>query len=415
MDVALLASIVDSSDDAIVSKTLDGVITSWNRAAEELYGYTAEEIIGKSIALLTPVGSGEMDEILGEIRAGHRVDHYQTKRLKKDGSVIPISLTVSPIYDQDGAIVGASSIARDITELLRAQALFRESSDYARSLIEASLDPLVTISVEGKITDVNEATVKVTGVERERLIGTDFSDYFTEPVTAREGYRQVFAEGSVTDYPLTIRHRDGGLTDVLYNASVYRDATGNVLGVFAAARDVTAQKQASQYARRLIEASLDPFVTINVEGKITDVNEATVKVTGVERERLIGTDFSDYFTEPETAREGYRRVFAQGSVTDYPLTIRHRDGGLTDVLYNASVYRDATGNVLGVFAAARDVSAQRRAEAEIAAQRAKDLERLAELERFQRLTVGRELKMIELKKQIAELKKLLPDDPGEMA
>jgi PAS domain S-box-containing protein len=188
-----------------------------------------------------------------------------------------------------------------------------------------------------------------------------------------------------------------------------------VLGVFAAARDVTAQKQASQYARSLIEASLDPFVTISVEGKITDVNEATAKVTGVERERLIGTDFSDYFTEPETAQEGYRRVFAEGSVTDYPLTIRHRDGGLTDVLYNASVYRDAVGKVLGVFAAARDVTAQRRAEAEIAAQRAKDLERLAELERFQRLTVGRELKMIELKKEIAELKKLLPADPVEMA
>ena len=414
-DVALLASIVDSSNDAIVSKTLDGVITSWNQAAEEMYGYTAEEMIGESIALLTPQGSGEMDEILGEIRAGQRVDHYQTARLRKDGSVIPISLTVSPIYDQDGEIIGASSIARDITQLTRADALLREASEYARRLIEASLDPLVTISVEGKITDVNEATAKVTGIERERLIGTDFSDYFTEPETAREGYRRVFAEGSVTDYPLTIRHRDGGLTDVLYNASLYRDAAGNVLGVFAAARDVTAQKQASEYARSLIEASLDPLVTISPEGKITDVNEATAKVTGIERERLIGTDFSDYFTEPETAREGYRRVFAEGSVTDYPLTIRHRDGGLTDVLYNASVYRDAAGNVLGVFAAARDVTAQRRAEAEIAAQRAKDLERLAELERFQRLTVGRELKMIELKKEIAELKKLLPPDGGEVA
>ena len=298
VDVALLARIVDSSGDAIVSKTLDGVITSWNRAAEEMYGYTAEEIIGKSIALLIPEGSGEMDEILGEIRAERRLEHYQTTRLRKDGSAIPISLTFSPIYDQDGAIIGASSIARDITELTRADALVRESSEYARSLIEASLDP---------------------------------------------------------------------------------------------------------------------FVTISVEGKITDVNEATVKVTGVERERLIGTDFSDYFTEPETAREGYRRVFAEGSVTDYPLTIRHRDGGLTDVLYNASVYRDAAGSVLGVFAAARDVTAQQRAEAEIAAQRVKDLERLAELERFQRLTVGRELKMIELKQEIAELRRLLPDDPAEMS
>ncbi|MBI4377368.1 MAG: PAS domain-containing protein, partial [Elusimicrobia bacterium] len=89
------------------------------------------------------------------------------------------------------------------------------SEQYARSLIEASLDPLVTISPEGKITDVNEATIKVTGIPRERLIGTDFSDYFTEPAKAREGYREVFSKGSVTDYPLTIRHKAGRLTDVL--------------------------------------------------------------------------------------------------------------------------------------------------------------------------------------------------------
>ncbi len=106
--------------------------------------------------------------------------------------------------------------------------------------------------------------------------------------------------------------------------------------------DLTAdeQRQASQYARSLIEASLDPLVTISPEGKITDVNEATMKVTGVSRDKLIGTDFSNYFTEPEKAREGYQQVFAKGSVTDYPLTIRHKDGRLTDVLYNASVYRD---------------------------------------------------------------------------
>jgi PAS domain S-box-containing protein len=279
------------------------------------------------------------------------------------------------------------------------------AAEYARSLIEASLDPLVTISLEGKITDVNEATVKVTGVPREKLIGTDFSDYFTEPEKARAGYQQVFSQGFVTDYPLTIRHRDNYLTDVLYNASVYKDTAGKVLGVFAAARDVTEQKQASQYARSLIEASLDPLVTISPEGKITDVNEGSIKVTGVSREKLIGTDFSNYFTEPAKAREGYQQVFAKGFVTDYPLTIRHKNGQLTDVLYNASVYKDTAGKVMGVFAAARDVTAQKKAEEEVTVQRTRELDRLAELERFQKLTVGRELKMIELKKEIEELKK----------
>ncbi len=233
---------------------------------------------------------------------------------------------------------------------------------YARSLLEASLDPLVTISPEGKITDVNEAAVRVTGVSREMLVGTDFSNYFTEPGKAREGYRQVFEKGFVTDYPLTIRHVGGKLTHVLYNASVYKDVEGKVIGVFAAARDVTEQKQASQYARSLLEASLDPLVTISPVGKITDVNKATEMVTGVPRERLIGSDFSDYFTEPERARDGYQQVISRGFVKDYPLTVRHTSGRMTDVLYNATVYMDEAGNIQGIFAAARDITERKRTE-----------------------------------------------------
>jgi PAS domain S-box-containing protein len=244
----------------------------------------------------------------------------------------------------------------------------------------------------------------VTGLAREKLIGTDFSTYFTEPAKAQEGYQQVFKTGFVKDYPLTIRSSSGRLVDVLYNATVYKDARGNVMGVFAAARDVTASKEASVYARSLIEASLDPLVTISADGKITDVNQATIEVTGLAREKLIGTDFSTYFTEPAKAQEGYQQVFKTGFVKDYPLTLRHNSGRLIDVLYNATVYRDARGNVIGVFAAARDVTAQKRAEAEVAAQRSRELERLAELERFQRLTVGRELKMIELKKELEDLR-----------
>jgi PAS domain S-box-containing protein len=179
------------------------------------------------------------------------------------------------------------------------------------------------------------------------------------------------------------------------------------LGLELAQKVATEQKQAFQYARSLIEASLDPLVTIDPEGKITDVNEATIKITGVPRDDLIGTDFSDYFTEPDRAREAYRRVFAKGFVTDYALTSRQKDGRLTDVLYNASVYKDEDGKVLGVFATARDVTARKRAETEIAEQWDRELERLAELERFRQLTVGRELKMIELKKEITELNRAL--------
>ncbi|MFM2368303.1 MAG: hypothetical protein RL619_603 [Bacteroidota bacterium] len=238
-------------------------------------------------------------------------------------------------------------------------------SQYTRSLIEASLDPFVTISIEGKITDVNEASIKITGVSRETLIGTDFSNYFTEQEKAKKGYQQVFEKGFVADYPLTIKHKNGKLTDVLYNASVYKDDKGNVLGVFAAARDVTAQKLLSKYSLSLIEASLDPLVTINTEGKITDMNEALVNITGMTRKELTDSDFFDYFTEQQKAREVYQEVFEKGSVADSPLTLRHKDGKLTDVLFNGSVYMDDKENVLGVVIVARDVTEQKRIATEL--------------------------------------------------
>ena len=422
-------------------------------------------------------------------------------------------------------------------------------SQYASSLIEASLDPLIAFNTEGIITDMNQAKVNITGIERNDLLGTNFVDYFTEPEKARKVYQDVFAKGFVTDSPLTFRHKNGRLTDVLFNGSVYKDENGNVLGAVVVARDIAEQKWAtelrvankelafqndekekraaeliiankelafqndekekraaeliiankelvfqndekekraaeliiankeliyqndekekraaeliiankelvyqndekekraaelniankelvhqnnekekraaeliiankelvyqndekekraaeliladkevvfqteekekqeiankelekfsyslklaSQYSLSLIEASLDPLVTINPKGKITDMNQATVDITGVTREKLTGTDFFNYFTEPQKAREVYQEVFANGSVADSPLTLRHKDGKLTDVLFNGSVYKDDRGNVLGVVVVARDITDQKRIATEL--------------------------------------------------
>ena len=134
----------------------------------------------------------------------------------------------------------------NITERKRMEDELRAKSLYSRSLIEASLDPLVTISPSGQITDVNNATELVTGVGREALIGSDFAEYFTEPEKASAGYQKVLADGWVNDYPLTIRHTSGRTTDVLYNATVYRNEAGEVQGVFAAARDITERKRAEE-------------------------------------------------------------------------------------------------------------------------------------------------------------------------
>jgi PAS domain S-box-containing protein len=150
-----------------------------------------------------------------------------------------------PFTDTDGSAV-ILEMGIDVTERMQAEEALKTSSLYARSLIEASLDPLVTISADGKVTDVNRATELVTGVSRENLIGSDFSTYFTEPEKARVGYETVFSKGSVRDYPLAIRHMSGAITDVLYNATIYKNEAGQVQGVFAAARDITEQKKAEK-------------------------------------------------------------------------------------------------------------------------------------------------------------------------
>lgn len=287
----------------------------------------------------------------------------------------------------------ADRIANNQAELVRTvderTAELRMANAYNRSLIEASLDPLVTISREGKVTDVNSATERVTGRARDELVGTDFSDYFTQPELARAGYEQVFREGRVTDYRLEIKHRDGHTTPVIYNATIYRDPAGHVSGVFAAARDITervkaeaALEAASAYNRSLIEASLDPLVTISRDGKVTDVNSATERVTGCPRDQLIGTDFSDYFTDPEQARAGYEQVFREGQVTDYRLEIKHQEGHTTPVIYNATIYRDPAGEIAGVFAAARDITERIRQENEILALNVILERRAAELARI---------------------------------
>lgn len=234
---------------------------------------------------------------------------------------------------------------------------YTQSSAYARSLIEASLDPLFTINTQGKITDMNKAAINITNVPRDKLLYTDFYNYFTDPSKAKEVYGEIFSKGFVIDYPLTMR--DGKLTDVLFNGSLFKNEQNKVMGAVVVARDVTAQKNLSKYSLSLIEASHDPLVTINTDGKITDMNEATVNITGVTRLNLTGTDFFNYFTDPQKAREVYLEVFANGAVADSPLTLRHKNGHLTDVLFNGSVYKDDQGKVLGVVIVARDVTEQK--------------------------------------------------------
>jgi PAS domain S-box-containing protein len=146
--------------------------------------------------------------------------------------------------------MGFLLISRDISDEIRLTQELKAAQSYARSLIEASLDPFFTISPEGKITDLNEAAVQVTGLGREQLLGTDFADYFTDSKKARKGQqKEVLSQGFIHDYPLAICHVVGWVTDVLFSASVYKDEKGTVRGVFAAFRGVTERKMAKKATR----------------------------------------------------------------------------------------------------------------------------------------------------------------------
>ena len=244
-----MQSLLNSMAEGAYGIDTNGDCTFVNRSFLRILGYDrADQIIGKHIHDLIhyshadgshyPAAECRMYNVLQNRQEFHCADEVFWRQ---DGASIPVEYWIQPIVTDD-ILLGAMITFVDISERKKAEQVIRATAQYSRSLIEASLDPLVTISPAGMITDVNAATENVTGIDRNHLIGSNFADYFTEPEKAYDGYRQVLSNGFVTDYPLAIRHASGKITDVSYNASLYRDDNGNILGVFAAARDMTDRK-----------------------------------------------------------------------------------------------------------------------------------------------------------------------------
>lgn len=222
-------------------------------SCERVTGYSRAEFLAEPDLLYRIIHPEDQ-----HLMADHRIDAAHKDEsgvdfriVRRDGEIRWIAHGCSAVFGRDGKFKGRRANNRDITERKQIEHEIRQAYAYNRSLIEASLDPLVTIGPDGKITDVNSATEAVTGFARDKLIGTEFSDYFSDPGKARAGYRQVFREGKVRDYELEIRHRDGHLTPVLYTAAIYRDDSGKEIGVFAAARDISERKQAEATVRQL--------------------------------------------------------------------------------------------------------------------------------------------------------------------
>jgi PAS domain S-box-containing protein len=373
--VRRLAAIVNSSNDGIIGESLDGIVTSWNPGAETIYGYSAEEVVGQPITRVIP--PDRLEEFHGFLRSvgqGERIRHHETERVRKDGNRISVSISISPVMDEKGKVVAASTITRDISQRIKAEEDLRHAARYARSLIEASLDALVTISREGKITDVNEATEKATGVSRERLIGSDFSDYFTEPKKAREGYTRVFEQGFVRDYPLAIRHTAGAVMDVLYNATVFRGADGEVEGVFAAARDITERNQAEEALHRsesryrsLVTATAQIVWTTNPEGAVIDDMPMWRAYTGMNRQQIAGAGWLDSL-HPED-RSHTEQVWAKAwrnrerYETEY--RIRRQDGEYRAFSVRGVPVMETDGTVREWVGTCTDITERKKAEAEL--------------------------------------------------
>jgi PAS domain S-box-containing protein len=264
-DSNLLAAIVDSTDDVIISKTLDGIITSWNRAAERVFGYSPKEAIGSHITLIIPKDRlSEEDDILARIRRGERIEHFDTVRQRKNGSVFDISVTISPVYDSAGRVVGASKVAREITERKRAE----RNTALLAAIVDSSDDAIVSKTLDGIITSWNTSAERVFGYSAEEAIGKHITLIIPRDRWDEEaGIIARIRRGERVDHFQTIRRRkDGSMVDVSLTISPVRDSSGHIIGASKVARDVTAEVRAAERLRdrevelRRLSESLDAEV-----------------------------------------------------------------------------------------------------------------------------------------------------------
>jgi len=247
-----LAALVESSDDAIIGKTLDGVITSWNRSAARIFGYTSAEAIGQHITLIIPKERWpEEDDVLARVRAGQRVDHFETVRMAKGGQTVAVSTTVSPIRDPSGRIIGASKIARDISG--RRQ----EEITQARlaAIVESSDDAIVSKTLDGVITSWNTAAERMFGYPASEAVGQHITLIIPQERRSEEDHviARIRRGERLSHFETVRRRKDGQLVEVSLTVSPVRDAYGNVVGASKVARDISERRALEQIRRTLFE------------------------------------------------------------------------------------------------------------------------------------------------------------------
>lgn len=279
-----LAAIVESSDDAIISKDLNGIIRSWNKGAERVFGYAADEVVGKSIMILIPEDRRtEEDLILERIRSGQRFEHFETIRACKDGRHINISLTISPIKNERGEIIGASKIARDITGSKEAEERLRRALDFDETVMLSMGEGLFTIDHEGRVTFMNPAAQQLFGWTLTEMLGRKMHDVTHHshpdgspfPIEECAGFA-VMREGKMlTEHEDVFIRKDGSFFDVVYSSSPLR-GDGKITGVVVVFRDVSDRKQAEEERARLLQAEREARADAERANQLKDEFLATL-------------------------------------------------------------------------------------------------------------------------------------------
>ncbi|WP_162560179.1 PAS domain-containing protein [Methylotetracoccus oryzae] len=363
---------------------------TWSHRHEALWGYAPGEFDGTYAGVTQRVDPNDLPAVeieLARCQSSRARFSVEYRVLWPDGSTHWVSSLGEFEYASDGTPLRMRGAGMDISDRKATQTAQREAeawrlaSRYTRSLIETSLDPLVTISADGVITDVNRATEDATGWPRAQLIGSDFANYFTDPAQARTVYRQAFSEGHVRDHPLTLRHTSGQLTDVLYNASVVRDEDGRIQGVFAAARDITVRLQAEQ-ALEASQAGLRRAQSVGQIGswhlfrdsEVFEISEETAKLFDLPGDRPL--TFTEWFArihpDDQAGVAAAWRDALRGAPYErvYRIVVR---GEIVWIRALAELEFDESGTLLSGVGTVQDITPLKRAELEVrrAAQRLK--------------------------------------------
>jgi PAS domain S-box-containing protein len=384
---AFLAAIIESSADAVISKDLRGVITSWNPAAQQLFGYTPEEAIGQPITLIFPADRvNEEPQILRRIIAGERIEHYETVRRAKSGELIDIALTVSPIRDSNGTIIGASKIVRDI----RAQ---KRDLERFRVTLASIGDAVISTDVKGHITFMNAVAEKLTAWREIEAVGRPLDEIFhivneTTRMTVESPVTKVLREGTIVglaNHTILIA-RDGAQWPIDDSAAPIRSSTGDLLGVVLVFRDVTERRRAEVESLRLaaiVEGSDDAIIGKDLNGLITTWNPGAKRLFQYDAEEIIGQPVSKLIP-PDRLEEENRILdrLQSGDRVEHFETVRLRkDGNPIHVSLTISPMRDKEGHIIGASKIARDITTQKEAELALRTAQAKLESHALELEK----------------------------------